>query len=131
MTGYKLILTVITVLFASSKTTAEQVPPVEVGAISEVNGSARIVRVDTSISSVYEATIDSNVKSYDRLETMNGRMAVTFLDETLIRLTEHSQVLIDEFVFDPNPNKSKMALNFAKGTARFVTGKLKKINKKT
>ena len=112
-------------LFVSYKTTAEQALRVDVGSISELNGVARIVRDEPQT-----AELKADVKSYDTLETSNGRMAVTFLDDTLIRLTEHSQVLIDEFVFDPNPDKSKMALNFAKGTARFVTGKLKKINKK-
>ena len=109
----------------SSKVTAEQAPRVDVGEISELNGIARIVRDKTET-----AALNDDIKSYDTLETSNGRMAVTFLDDTLIRLTEHSQVLIDEFVYDPDPNKSKMALNFAKGTARFVTGKLNKVAKK-
>ena len=117
-------------LFVSSKMMGEQVPRVEVGAVSEVNGSARIVRIDTALSSVYEAAQDLQVKSYDRLETANGRMGITFVDDTQIKLTEHSEVLVDEFVFDPNPDNSKMALNFAKGTARFVTGKLGLVPKK-
>lgn len=125
MIGYRLILAATVALFVSYKTTAEQALRVDVGSISELNGVARIVRDEPQT-----AELKADVKSYDTLETSNGRMAVTFLDDTLIRLTEHSQVLIDEFVFDPNPDKSKMALNFAKGTARFVTGKLKKINKK-
>jgi hypothetical protein len=104
---------------------AEQAPRVDVGEISELNGVARIVR-----DKAETAELKADIKSYDTLETSNGRMAVTFLDDTLIRLTEHSQVLIDEFVYDPDPNKSKMALNFAKGTARFVTGKLNKVAKK-
>jgi hypothetical protein len=31
---------------------------------------------------------------------------------------------IDEYVYDPDPSKSKMALNFVQGTARFATGGL-------
>lgn len=130
MIGYQYILAVIMALFVSSKMMGEPVPRVEVGAVSEVNGSARIVRIDTALSSVYEAAQDLQVKSYDRLETANGRMGITFVDDTQIKLTEHSEVLVDEFVFDPNPDNSKMALNFAKGTARFVTGKLGLVPKK-
>ena len=103
----------------------EQVPRADVGNVSELNGVARIVRDEP-----VEASLEANIKSYDTLETSNGRMGITFLDDTQIRLTEHSQVLVDEFVFDPNPDKSKMALNFAKGTARFVTGKLGLVPKK-
>ena len=112
-------------LFVSNKTMGEQVPRADVGNVSELNGVARIVRDEP-----VEASLEANIKSYDTLETSNGRMGITFLDDTQIRLTEHSQVLVDEFVFDPNPDKSKMALNFAKGTARFVTGKLGLVPKK-
>jgi hypothetical protein len=31
---------------------------------------------------------------------------------------------IDEYVYDPDPSKSKMAMNFVQGTARFATGGL-------
>lgn len=112
-------------LFVSNKVMGEQVPRADVGNVSELNGVARIVRDEP-----VEASLEANIKSFDTLETSNGRMGITFLDDTQIRLTEHSQVLVDEFVFDPNPDNSKMALNFAKGTARFVTGKLGLVPKK-
>lgn len=112
-------------LFVSNKMMGEQLLRADVGNVSELNGVARIVRDEP-----VEASLEANIKSYDTLETSNGRMGITFLDDTQIRLTEHSQVLVDEFVFDPNPDNSKMALNFAKGTARFVTGKLGLVPKK-
>jgi len=108
-----------------SKTIRAQAPAVDIGSISELRGNAQVVR-----DKPYGAEINFGILSYDKVETANGRMGITFIDETQIRLTEHSKVLIDEFVFDPNPDKSKMALTFAKGTARFVTGKLNKISKK-
>ena len=98
---------------------------VEIGAISELRGNAQVLR-----DKPYGAELEFGILSYDKVETANGRMGITFIDETQIRLTENSQVLIDEFVFDPNPDKSKMALTFAKGTARFVSGKLNKVSKK-
>ena len=68
-------------------------------------------------------------KSNDEAITKNGRMAITFLDDSIVRLTENSQLLIDEYIYDPDPSKSKMALTFAIGTTRFVTGSLNKIAK--
>ena len=56
-------------------------------------------------------------------------MAITFLDDSKVKLTEHSQLTIDEYIFDPNPSKSKMAITFGLGTARFITGSLNKIDK--
>ena len=56
-------------------------------------------------------------------------MAITFLDDSKVTLTEHSQLLIDEYIYDPDPSKAKMALTFGLGTVRFVTGNLNKIDK--
>jgi hypothetical protein len=56
-------------------------------------------------------------------------MAITFLDDSQVKLTEHSQLVIDEYIYDPDPSKSKMALTFALGTTRFITGNLNRIDK--
>ena len=60
----------------------------------------------------------------DNVETRNGRLKIEFIDSTQVSMTEHTVLEINEYVYDPDPNKSKMALNFASGTARFATGKL-------
>ena len=56
-------------------------------------------------------------------------MAIRFLDDSTVKLTEHSQLTIDEYIYDPDPSKSKMALTFGLGTARFITGNLNRIDK--
>ena len=95
-----------------------------IGSVTELNGIGRIVR-----DIPYDAALSFDIESYDNVETSNGRIGITFLNDTRVRLTEHSQLLIDEFIYDPDPSKSKMALQFASGTARFITGKLNNINK--
>ena len=35
------------------------------------------------------------------------------LDDSVIKLTEHSKIVVDEYIYDPNPSKSKLALNMA------------------
>ena len=122
--GYRSTLLVLTVLFASFKTTAEQLPAVDVGNISELSGSARVLR-----EKPYNAELDFDIQQNDEAITTNGRMAITFLDDSKVKLTEHSQLTIDEYIFDPNPSKSKMAITFGLGTARFITGSLNKIDK--
>ena len=108
----------------SFKTTAEQQPAVDVGNISELSGSARVLR-----EKPYNAELDFDIQQNDEAVTTNGRMAITFLDDSKVKLTEHSQLTIDEYIFDPNPSKSKMAITFGLGTARFITGSLNKIDK--
>ena len=108
----------------SFKTTKVQASVVDIGDISELNGSAQIVR-----DKPYEANLKFAIQSNDEAITTNGRMAITFLDESTVKLTENSQLLIDEYIYDPDPSKSKMSLNFALGTARFITGNLNRIDK--
>ena len=122
--GYRLTLLALAVLFASFKATAEQAQAVDVGNISELTGSAQVVR-----DKPYKATESFDIQQNDEAITSNGRMAITFLDDSKVKLTEHSQLTIDEYVFDPNPSKSKMAITFGLGTARFITGSLNKIDK--
>ena len=111
-------------LFVLSKTTKEQALAADIGGISELNGSAQIVR-----DKPYDANLEFAIQSNDEAVTSNGRMAITFLDDSTVKLTEHSQLLIDEYIYDPDPSKSKMALTFGLGTARFITGNLNRIDK--
>src|SRR6056300_683458 len=124
LTGYKLILPVMVALFVLFKMTVVQLQAANIGNITELNGAGRVVRDDT-----YKASLDFNIESYDNVQTSNGRLGITFLDDSQVRLTEHSELIIDEFIYDPDPSKSKMALQFASGTARFITGKLATIDK--
>ncbi len=115
---------VVMALCVLTKTIKAQALDVDIGNITELNGNTRVVR-----DKPYESEINFSLNSMDKLETANGRMGVTFRDETTIRLTEHSNVIIDKFVFDPNPSKSSMALNFVKGTGRFISSKKPRIPK--
>ena len=99
----------------------------EIGEISELSGNGEINRGDSEVK--LDAKIDSDIFSFDDVRTGNGRLAIQFLDDSVVKLTEHSKLVIDEFIYDPDPAKSKLALNMASGTARFITGKLGLINK--
>ena len=99
----------------------------EIGEISELRGNGEITRVNSNDS--FTAEIDSDIFSFDDVRTGNGRLAIEFLDSSIVKLTEHSKLIIDEYIFDPDPSKSKMALNMASGTARFISGAFGKIDK--
>ena len=121
----RLLAILLIAIFALSKTTKAQAQAVNIGDISELRGNAQIVR-----NKPLDAFVDFNIQSNDEAITSNGRMAITFLDDSTVRLTEHSQLLIDEYIYDPDPSKSKMALTFAIGTTRFISGNIDKLNKK-
>ena len=99
----------------------------EIGEISEFRGNGEVLRNEDGDKLLAELALD--IFSYDDVRTGNGRMAIQFLDSSVLKLTEHSKVVIDNYIYDPDPSKSKLALNMASGTARFITGALGRINK--
>jgi hypothetical protein len=99
----------------------------EIGKISELRGNGEVLRGNQSDKLLATANLD--ILSYDDVRTGNGRIGIEFLDSSVIRLTEHSKIVIDEYIYDPDPSKSKMALQMASGTARFITGALGRIDK--
>ena len=99
----------------------------EIGEISELRGNGEILRQSEGDKLLAELAL--GILSNDDVRTGNGRMALTFLDDSVLKLTEHSKIIVDEYIYDPNPSKSKLSLRMASGTARFITGKLGKINK--
>lgn len=96
----------------------------DIGSITEIRGVGQVLR-----DKPYDTALNFDIEQMDDVRTANGRVGITFLDDSVVRLTEHSKLVIDEIIFDPNPSKSKMSMKFASGTARFITGKIGAINK--
>ena len=94
----------------------------QIGGVFEQTGSVGEITRETGESILAE--LDAGIVSMDVVETENGRLKIQFVDDTQVSMTEHTIVEINEYVYDPNPSNSKMALNFAQGTARFATGRL-------
>jgi len=94
----------------------------QIGGIFEQSGDTGEITRETGES--IQADLNAGIVSMDTVETENGRLKIQFVDDTQVSMTEHTVVEINEYVYDPNPDKSKMALNFAQGTARFATGRL-------
>ena len=100
---------------------------IDVGSISELRGNGEVIRQGSDDKLLAELAL--GISSYDDVRTGYGRIAIEILDSSVVRLTEHSKLVIDDFVYDPDPNKSKLALNMASATARFITGRLSGIKK--
>ena len=96
-----------------------------IGDIIESTGSGFLSRNNDTILSA----VNVGVQLYDTAETTNGRMLIEFLDKAELALTEHTRVIIDEIIYDPNPDKSKMVMKMTFGTARFASGLTGQVNK--
>lgn len=99
-----------------------------IGDIIEQTGAGQIVRNDNPL--ILSEDFLPEIELYDTAETANGRMLIEFKDKAELALTEHTKILIDEVIYDPDPSKSKMTMQFVQGTARFASGKLAIMNKK-
>jgi hypothetical protein len=55
-----------------------------------------------------------------------GQTQVLFVDETSMTLGPSADMVIDEFVYDPNAGTGKLAASLSRGVFRFVGGKLSK-----
>jgi len=117
----KTLLTTVSILLFSGVTFASD----PIGDIVESTGIGQIVRNNE----IQGNNVGGDIFLYDEAETVNGRMKIEFLDAEELDLIEHTVVYIDEVYYDPNPSLSKMSLRMVQGTARFASGKGKKIKK--
>ena len=119
----KIQLTILSLLVISGVSYADSI-----GDIVESTGLSSLTR-QTGEEFVISPSYIPSVELFDRAETKNGRMLIEFLDKSELALTEHTRVIIDEVIYDPNPDKSKMVMKFAFGTARFASGVTGQVNK--
>ena len=71
--------------------------------------------------------LGDNVIYNERIETSTGGLVqVLLVDGSTFTVGANSDLVIDEFVYDPNAGTGKLVASFSKGVARFVGGKLSK-----
>ena len=56
----------------------------------------------------------------------DGKVAITFADDTAFDLSNNARMVMTEFVYDPNSKSNSTLLNLTKGTFTFVAGKIAK-----
>lgn len=67
----------------------------------------------------------------DTVQTGAGVVGIAFDDNTKVRVTENSKLVIDDFVYDPkNKSAGKLALKVAVGTVRYASGNIAHENSK-
>lgn len=95
-----------------------------VGKVTEQTGPTEIIRDKKSIS----AKLNTGVEMNDTVSTARAKAELTFEDKTTVKLTEHSKIIIDDFVYDPKKGTGKLGMKMALGTARYASGQIAKNN---
>ena len=58
----------------------------------------------------------------DVVETLNGVVHLVFEDNTKVKIKEYSELLIDDFVYEPSTKKGKLNLKASIGNIRYTSG---------
>jgi hypothetical protein len=93
--------------------------PSAVGAVDRVENESKIVAGDA----VTPAKIGTPVHLRDELRTgPEGRLKVTFRDDTLLTLGENASVVVDRYVYDPRQSVGQTVIQTTKGAFLFASG---------
>ena len=84
--------------------------------------------IERKIGEDVASEVDLDIFSYDTIRTAKSKTAIEFIDTTRVDVTEHSKLVIDEFVYDPNKKTGKLSLKASLGTVRYASGQIAKNN---
>jgi len=96
-----------------------------IGNVDQVQGNGVIDRDKIDITIEEELPIEQ----YDTVKTGNGKVGILFVDDTRVDVTQHSKLIIDEFVYDPNTKKGKLNLSAKLGTIKYASGQIAKTSR--
>lgn len=100
---------------------AAQADSRQIGQVKTVSGEAVLVRGTDRLP----AKIGDPVFQNDMAETgVNGSIGVTFIDNSVFSTGPGSQVVFQDFHFQPDDAQNKMLANLRKGTLTIVSGEI-------
>ena len=95
-----------------------------IGNVDQLQGNGVVDRKDGDSDIKIEQALD--IFSYDTIKTGKGKVGILFIDDTRVDVTEHSKLVIDEFIYDPNTQTGELSLKASLGTIRYASGQIAK-----
>jgi len=118
-------LTPLLTVLLSSASTLVGIAPLEaqnVGRVGAVNQDATGTPPGTASRML---AIGTNVVHKERIRTSpSGSTQILFPDTSTLNVGRNSNIVIDEYVYDPNAGTGKMVASVGKGVLRFVGGQI-------
>ena len=85
--------------------------------VSNVTGTVKAVS--------RQVVINDNVEQQEVIATApDAATEIHFIDGTQIKLGPNAKVVLDKFVYDPDPSKGALVLTISEGVLRFTTGNM-------
>ena len=99
----------------------------QAGVAAGVIGNLRVSDGDRPAPQAVKSGMDMLLQ--DRINSAAAsRMQILLLDETVFTIGPDSDLVIDEFVYDPSSQTGRLTANFTKGVLRYVSGKVAAAN---
>lgn len=123
MFGLRRLAGVLTIaLVAATPALAQEAAPA--GHVKVASGSAFIVRQNATLA----AKPGEPVFATDALRTgSDGSVGVTLQDDTRLSIGPGSEVRLERYVYAPGEGGFGMVLNFVRGVAAYVSGRMAKL----
>jgi hypothetical protein len=99
-----------------------------VGFVDKVEKEASVVSGESATAAIVGTSVHMN----DELRTgAEGRLQVTFRDNTVLTLGENASVVVNRYVYDPDQGVGETVLQATKGAFRFASGRIKELKQST
>jgi len=96
-----------------------------IGLVTEVKGKAYVVREGQQ----HAPEVGFKLKINDVLTTgQDGAIGVIFNDETVLSIGANSEMIVNEYVFNPERSRFSFVVKMVRGTAAYMSGLIAKIN---
>lgn len=96
-----------------------------IGSVMQIGGKVTVTHPDGSTS---QLNVGDTIGMNDTIQTgPNGKANVLFQDDTTLSMPQSSQILVDNYVYDPNDTSSNRAsYSFLNGAFQYVSGLIAK-----
>ncbi len=95
----------------------------QAGVSAAVRGDVALNRLQVAVGRQVVSGEPILLQDAIRSGTRSG-MQILLLDETVFTIGPESELVIDEFVYDPSSNAGKLGARVTKGVFRFISGKI-------
>jgi hypothetical protein len=98
-----------------------------IGSVTGLQGSAAEIKRGSAAVKLQSKT---GVESMDTVQVgSKAQVDITFVDDTKVKITENSRLVLDDFVYDPKKSDAgKLGMKVALGTVRYTSGQIAKNN---
>lgn len=93
-----------------------------IGEITAATGPGTIKREEDR----FDGAVGTGLEMNDAITTQNGAWQLEFLDNTRVDVTEHSRMVIDEFIYDPASGTGALNMRATLGAVRYASGQIAK-----